>query len=113
MNYSVHEDQGVTVITLDGSILGGPEANTLNNELHRLIGLGKKSVVVDLAGVSLMNSTGLGLLIGGYTALKNAGGTFALSGANENIRNLIRITKLQTIFHSYPALAEAIVAITA
>jgi len=111
MNYSVKDDRGVTVITLDGSILGGPEANTLNNELHRLIGVGKKSVVIDLAGVSLMNSTGLGLLIGGYTALKNAGGAFALSGANENIQNLIRITKLQTIFRSFPTLGEAVASI--
>ena len=111
MNYSVKEDRGVVIMTIEGSILGGPEANTVNNELHRFISQGKKSVVIDLSGVSLMNSTGLGLLIGGNTTLKNAGGTLVLTGANENIQNLIRITKLQAVFRSYPTLEQAIASI--
>ena len=108
MKYSVKEQQGISVISLDGSMLGGPEANSLNNELHHLIDHGRKSVIVDLTKVGLMNSTGLGLLIGGYTALRNAGGRLCLAGANENIQTLIRITKLNTIFLSYPTLEKAI-----
>jgi anti-sigma B factor antagonist len=108
MAFAITEREGAVIIGLDGAILGGPEANSLNTELHRLIDKGSRLVIIDLGKVTLMNSSGLGLLIGGLTTMRHAGGELRLAAANENIRNLITITKLHTIFQIYPTVDDAI-----
>lgn len=108
MKVATTERSGVVVVTLDGAILGGPEATSLNQEFHHLIDQGTRKVVVDLAGVTLMNSSGLGMLIAGYTTLRNVGGDLRLACVNENIRNLISITKLNTIFQTCATVDDAV-----
>ncbi len=102
------EKNGVTILELQGAILGGPEANALNEELHRLIDDGKSHIVLECSQVTLMNSSGLGMLIGGYTTMKNNGGELKLACLNENVRKLIEITKLHTIFTAYSTVDEAV-----
>ena len=108
MNIPSSERNGVTVLELQGAILGGPEANALNEELHRLIDDGKKQIVLELSQVTLMNSSGLGMLIGGYTTMKNNGGELKLACLNDNVRKLIEITKLHTIFTPFASVDEAV-----
>jgi len=108
MDFSSTEKNGIVIIELKGAILGGPEATALNEYLHHLIDNGKKNVVVDVSNVDLMNSSGLGMLIGGYTTMTNAGGGLKLAAANEKIQNLITITKLHTIFLAYTTVDEAV-----
>ncbi len=98
----------VVVLALQGAILGGPEASALNEELHRLIDGGKKHVVLDLGNVTLMNSSGLGMLIGGYTTMANNGGELRLAAVTDNVRKLIEITKLHTIFTPFASVDEAV-----
>lgn len=102
------ERSGVTVISPEGNILGGPEASALNDELHKLIDQGKDKVVIDLSNVSLMNSSGLGLLIGAFTTMKNAGGMLKLAGANDKVQGLIEISKLTSIFPSHHTVDDAV-----
>jgi anti-sigma B factor antagonist len=97
----------VTVIVLTGNLMGGPDASALNATLHELVDAGTRRVVLDLAGVQFMNSSGLGLLIGGASLLKNAGGALKIAGASEKILTLIRITKLGGIFETYPGVEDA------
>ncbi|MFA6232653.1 MAG: STAS domain-containing protein [Bacteroidota bacterium] len=108
MHIPSSDRNGTTVLILQGAILGGPEANALNEELHRLIDEGKKQVVIDLSRVTLMNSSGLGMLIGGYTTMKNNGGELKLACLTENVSKLIEITKLHTIFMSFGTVDEAV-----
>ncbi len=108
MQFTSTETGGVVVMSLDGAVLGGPEAAALKSELRHMIEAGKLKAVIDLSRVTLMNSTGLGLLIGSYTSLRNAGGELALAGANENIRKLLDIARLHTVFRSYPGVSEAV-----
>jgi anti-sigma B factor antagonist len=108
MHIPFSDRNGITVLLLQGAILGGPEANALNEDLHRLIDEGKKQVVIDLSQVTLMNSSGLGMLIGGYTTMKNNGGELRLACLTENVRKLIEITKLHTIFNTYESVDQAV-----
>ena len=55
-------------------------------------------VVIDLSKVKWMNSSGLGILIGCMTTLKNAGGELKLAAVTEKVQSLFMITKLVTIF---------------
>ena len=113
MDFLSSDIDGVTVLHLQGAILGGPEANALNEELHRLIDSGKKKVVIDLERVTHMNSSGLGMLIGGYTTLKNNQGDLKLAALSANLRKLIEITKLHTIFVPYDTVKDAAAGFTA
>jgi anti-sigma B factor antagonist len=102
------EQAGVVVLMPKGKIMGGPDAGAVKERLHQLIDEGKKKVVVDLSGVSWMNSSGLGILIGGLTTMRNAGGDLKLAGTTDKVQNLLMVTKLITIFESYDTVEEAV-----
>jgi len=108
MKFQTTHRGAVTVITLQGNLMGGPDASTLNGQLHTLLTEGNKHVVLDLAGVQYINSSGLGLLIGSVTTMRSAGGSLKIAGASEKIMGLIRITKLESVFEAYPSVEEAI-----
>jgi anti-sigma B factor antagonist len=107
MNLSSKEANGITVVGLEGSVLGGPDATELNDLLHSLAEKKKKKVILDLSNVHTMNSSGLSMLIAALTTLKNAGGTLRVAGASEKIENLFVITKLSTVFEMYPSVKKA------
>jgi anti-sigma B factor antagonist len=105
---SEREQAGVVILMPKGKIMGGPDAGAVKERLHELIDEGKKKVVVDLGGVSWMNSSGLGILIGGLTTMRNAGGDLKLAVTTEKVKNLLMVTKLITIFESFDSVQEAI-----
>ena len=77
------------------------------DKLLNLTDAQKKNVVVDLSGVDIMNSSGLGMLIKGASTMKNAGGGLKIARASEKILELIKITKLTGILPTYNTVAEA------
>ena len=108
MKLSTKETEGITVIALQGSVLGGPDATALNDALHKLVDKRKKKIVLDLKGVQSMNSSGLGMLIGALTTIKNAGGDLRIASAPKKIENLLVITKLSTVFELFPTVKKAV-----
>jgi anti-sigma B factor antagonist len=98
----------VAVVTLDGTMLGGPDAAEINNTLHTLIDAKKKKVVIDLGAVTLMNSSGLGILIGGITTMRNAGGEMKLAAVSPKVMNLLTITKLISVFEVFDTVKKAV-----
>jgi anti-sigma B factor antagonist len=107
MKFSTKEIAGSTVIKLEGNVLGGPDAAELNNSLHKLVEAKKKKVVIDLSDVPFMNSSGLGMLIGSVTTMRNAGGDLKLAGASAKIKNILSVTKLLNVFELYETAKEA------
>ncbi|MGE5399223.1 MAG: STAS domain-containing protein [Ignavibacteriales bacterium] len=108
MKIKTTEQYGAVVIELKGNVMGGPEATELSDLLHKLLEQKKLNVIIDLSDVKFMNSSGLGMLISGYTTMKNGGGNFKLANATEKIYSLLMITKLVTIFENYDSVEEAI-----
>jgi anti-sigma B factor antagonist len=98
----------VAIVTLDGTMLGGPDAAEINDTLHKLIAAKKKKVVIDLGAVSLMNSSGLGILIGGVTTMRNAGGDLKLAAVSPKVMNLLTITKLVSVFEVFDSVKSAV-----
>ncbi|NOX66199.1 MAG: STAS domain-containing protein [Chlorobi bacterium] len=107
MKIKTSEKYDAVVITLKGNVMGGPDSQEFQDLLHKLLEENKKNIIVDLGGVKFMNSTGLGMLISGYTSVKNGGGTLVLANATEKINSLLVITKLITIFDNYNSVDEA------
>lgn len=108
MNYSINERYNCIVFEFSGKLMGGPDATEFNDKLHELIDEGRKEVVADLSGVKFMNSSGLGILIGGLTTMRNAGGDLRIAGADQRIESLLMVTKLITVFESYRTVEEAV-----
>jgi anti-sigma B factor antagonist len=108
MKISTEEKYNAVVIELKGNVMGGPEAQEFNTLLHDLLDQGKKNVVVDLGEVKFMNSSGLGMLISGFTTMKNGEGFLKLARPTEKIESLLVITKLITIFEHYTTIEEAV-----
>ena len=98
----------VTVIELKGNVMGGPDATALNDELHKLIESKKTKVVIDLHDVKFMNSSGLGMLIGSLTTMRNAGGDLKIARASDKIESLLIVTKLITVFDHHETVDKAV-----
>ena len=98
----------VTILDLSGSIRMGDGAVALRNAIRGLIEKGNKKVLLNLAAVKSVDSSGIGELIANYTTLSRDGGQLKLLNLTEKIRDLLVITKLLTVFDSYDDEAEAL-----
>ena len=110
MKLKSKEVKGITVVELDGNVMGGPDATALNDFLHQLITDDKKKVVIDLKTVSFINSSGLGMLIGGLTTLRHSGGELKLANASKKVENLLEMTKLLNVFDVHSSVTDAVAA---
>ena len=99
---------GVTILEVSGKIMGGPDAELFTNTLKSLIHEGQPRVLVDLSKVTWVNSTGLGILISGYTTLKRSNGEMKLLNVSDRIESIFMVTKLHTVFEAYKSEDEAI-----
>ena len=107
MRIKTSEKYGAVVITLKGNVMGGPEAQEFHDLLGNFLDDSKSNIIIDLGSVKFMNSTGLGMLISGYTSVKNKGGVLKLANATEKINSLLVITKLVTIFDNFESVDAA------
>ena len=108
MKIKTVEKYGAVILELKGNLMGGAEAQEFSDVLHKLIDDGKKNIVIDLAETKFMNSSGLGMLISGYTTMKNGGGYMKLANATEKIESLLVITKLISVFEHFTSVDETI-----
>ncbi len=104
------EHNDPAVVALDGNVLGGAEAMEFTRAVSDLVREGVRHVVVDLTNVPVMNSSGLGMLVGASTSLRTSGGSLAIAGANEKIQGLFRMTRLDSVLAQYATRDEAVAA---
>jgi anti-sigma B factor antagonist len=98
----------VTILDLNGSVRMGEGAIALRNAIRSLVEQGKKKILLNLAAVKNVDSSGIGELIANYTTISRDGGQLKLLNLTEKIQNLLVITKLLTVFDSYDNEAEAL-----
>ena len=98
MTFTTREVGGATIVDLSGKITLGEGGVTLRDEVRKLLAEGKKKIVLNLAEVNYIDSSGLGELVSAYTAVKNAGGELKLLNLTSKVRDLLVITKLVTVF---------------
>ena len=91
---------GINVIDCSGRIVFGDEAIALREAVK--VALEKSpNLVLNLSGVSYVDSGGLGTLVGLFTSARNAGGTMKLAALNSRVIGLLQITKLVTVFELF------------
>lgn len=112
MKYRLREDGNVTIIDLSGKLMGGCDADVFRDLVHELIEDGRKQVVVNLAEVSWINSTGVGILITGYTTLRKNRGDLKLLNVSNKIESILYVTKLNLIFECFGDERKAVASFT-
>ncbi len=110
MEFSVQSEQlgeGTHVISLAGEVdlYTAPE---LKQELLNAIGNGAKEVIVDFTDTTFIDSTTLGVLVGGVKRLRPNGGRLSIVCSDPNITKIFEITGLDRVFPIYPTRAEAL-----
>jgi anti-sigma B factor antagonist len=107
MKISINEKYQAAIIELKGNLVGGADAQVFRDKVYQLIEDGKKNVVVDMSNVKFMNSSGIGILISGYTTLKNASGELKLAHISDNVQGVLNVTKLNQIFDIHDRVEDA------
>jgi anti-sigma B factor antagonist len=99
---------GVTIVDLSGRIVLGEPTATLRETLQDLVRRGQKKVLLNLADVNYVDSSGLGALVSGFTTLTNQQGELKLLNLTKKVKDLLQITKLLTVFDVYDDEAAAV-----
>jgi anti-sigma B factor antagonist len=108
MKLSDRLEGDVVILEPKGKIMGGPDASLLQDRLYEYLKRDTTKVIIDLGKVDWMNSTGLGILISGYTTLRNNNGQLRLVNVTQKIQSLLTITKLISVFESHDTIEEAL-----
>jgi anti-sigma B factor antagonist len=98
MNLKTTEDGPVTILTIDGDLVIGEPESTFKRTVIRLLEEGKVNLLVDLRGVGFLDSSGLGALVRALTSAQKEGGQTKLLHAGPQIRKLLEMTKLDSVF---------------
>jgi anti-sigma B factor antagonist len=98
----------VTILDLKGRLRVGGNALALHRSIRSLVLEKKTLVILNLAGVSFIDSCGLGELVASQVSIENKGGEIKLIGLTEQLRELLRATRLLAVFDTYASEAEAI-----
>jgi anti-sigma B factor antagonist len=88
----------VTILDVHGRIVLGDEIHLLREAVHGLIGEGKKKIILNLAEVDYLDSSGVGELVGSFTTVRNAGGELKLLNLTQKVQDVLHVTKLYTVF---------------
>lgn len=98
----------VLIIALTGELMGGEESRIFQDRITRAIQEETVSVVVDMADVKWINSSGLGIMMASLTTLRGSGGDLKLANVSERVRRPIEVTKLDTVIRMFGSIDEAV-----
>jgi anti-sigma B factor antagonist len=102
---------GVAVIALTGKVMLGSNTGAIEELIATLLAQGVRKIVVDLEGVTHIDSTGIGVFIASLGKVTQAGGALAMAGASGVVREGFRITRLDRVFRFYGDRAAALDAV--
>ena len=98
----------VTVMDAAGRITLGEGASTFRDSIRDLAAKGDKKILVNLSGVTYLDSSGIGELVAGYTTITNAGGKLKLVNLTSKVQNPLQTTKLYTVFDVFENEADGV-----
>jgi anti-sigma B factor antagonist len=98
MTIDTREVSHVTIVDIKGRITLGDETERLRETVRSLIAGGKKKIILNLAHVDFIDSSGVGELVSSFTAVRNAGGDLKLLNLTKKVHDILNVTKLYTVF---------------
>ncbi len=108
MKATVRQIDSVTVVDLSGRITLGEGCSQLRELIRGEVTKGNKHVLLNLADVTYIDSSGIGELVSAYTAVSSQGGQLKLLNLTKKVHDLLQITKLYTVFDVHDDEAKAV-----
>ena len=107
---STRQLEDITIVDLSGQIKIGDGTQVLRDIVKDLLSKGEKKILLNLADVSYIDSSGIGALVGAFTSVRNQGGEMKLLLLTKKVKDVLVITKLLTVFDVKDDEAAAIAA---
>jgi anti-sigma B factor antagonist len=95
---TTREYSGITLVDLSGRISLGDGSALLRSTVRNLLEEGRTKIILNLGDVNYIDSSGIGELVSGFTAVRNRGGELKLLNLTKKVNDLLQITKLFTVF---------------
>ncbi len=108
MELETRNDGGVTIIAVRGDLVIGDAETSFKKTVTRLIEEGRVNLLVDLSSVGFLDSSGLGALVRALTNTQKEGGQTKLLNAGPQIRKLLQMTKLDSVFEIHEDMEGAV-----
>jgi anti-sigma B factor antagonist len=108
LKITVRETPQATILDLSGRITLGEGLGDLRDSIREALAGERKHILLNLADVGYIDSSGLGQLIGSYATVTDRGGQLKLINLQKKVNDLLQITKLLTVFETYPSEAAAL-----
>jgi anti-sigma B factor antagonist len=108
MKATTRQVDSVNVVDLSGRITLGEGCSQLRELIRDLLAKGHKNILLNLGEVTYIDSSGIGELVSGFTAVSNQGGHLKLLNLTKKVHDLLQITKLLTVFDVHDDEAKAI-----
>ncbi len=108
MKHQMRDVGEIRVISLSGKITIGSGDVMLRELITKSLDEGKDKVLLDLAGVSAIDSSGIGEMVASYTSAKNRGAELKLVNLSKKINDILQVTQLITVFDVFDNEEEAI-----
>jgi len=91
----------VAVVDVSGRITLGDGSSALHENMRELMAQGHGKILLNLAGVTFMDSSGIGELVSGYVSVSHKHGHVKLCGLTKRIRDLLQVTRLYNVLDIY------------
>ncbi|MGO4880019.1 MAG: STAS domain-containing protein [Bryobacteraceae bacterium] len=108
LKINVRESGNVVILDLIGRITIGEEVTALRDSIKEHLDSGQKNILLNLAEVSYIDSTGLGQFVGSFATVTSHGGQLKLLNMQKKMHELMQITKLITVFETFTSEPAAV-----
>ena len=108
MKFNVRQSGSVTILDLNGKITIGSGEEALRNTVQEILNSGATRVVINMSGVTMIDSSGIGELVSAYTTATNRGTKLKLANLPSKVSDILTITQLITVFDVYDNEADAV-----
>ncbi|MEU1180877.1 STAS domain-containing protein [Streptomyces sp. NPDC005820] len=108
MKITTRKTNGVTVLDITGKITIGEGDIALRSAVNEALNGGAKNILLNLAKVTTIDSSGIGEMVSTYTTISNRSGRLKLLNVPEKVVDLLTITQLISVFEIYDDEAEAL-----
>jgi anti-anti-sigma factor len=94
LEISIRESEGVTIVDLKGRASIGPNTDRLDHDLRKLAAAGVRKILVNLAGLTMVDSSGIATIAGTYVSLAREGGSLKLMRPSDRVREVLTVMRI-------------------
>jgi len=112
LKINIRETADAAILDMNGRVTLGDGLADLRDSIREALAGDQKNILLNLADVSYIDSSGLGQLIGSYATVTSRGGQMKLLNLQKRVNDLMQVTKLLTVFETYTSEAAALKSFT-